>query len=745
MHEKFGEITFSSDFDSGNLASVEQVDLSADDVIEKSYDYEFRLWTSPDAAGTPNENTNRTWFHFSVQGCIRNKKIKFTLMNLNKQSKLFTQGMSPVYKIVPSTKAKWNRIRERTTHEMIDGEFQLTFVHTFSDVYKRNQIYFAFTYPYAYEECQQNLQELECLHSGNGLVNPCGIYFHRDILCNSNDGLNIDLLTVTSLKNITDEEESCIEYLYPDHERSRAKRFRNKKIFFLTSRVHPGETPASFVFNGFVKFILDKDDKRAIILRDLFVFKLIPMLNPDGVKRGHYRTDAFGVNLNRVYLNPDRTSHPSIYAVKKLMEYHHFKPASNKDSNHSKTENYSEKNSNSNNLLEHEIKVSKILNETDENFLKISQDKHKMLSSDYSIDVVSQSNCLPDVVVNEHGVILQYDNFIKDSKSIDSLNNNIAKKHNLQIEEQLHNGIDIYVDLHGHASKQGCFIYGNYFEKESNLIDSMLFPKLISLNSVYFDFLSCNFSEKNMYHKDKRDGQSKEGSGRVAMAKTLGIIHSYTLECNYNSGRTINQLTPLSVNNNQYGSLSSTPVYSSRYAPEHYEEVGAGMAIAVLDMYNKNPMSRLPLSSYKSLSGVQNWLKKFCKGHNVRRGPLIKKNTKGGKSNKHSSSSMESKSDLLTGPSHDVMRKIDLNKVFIPKPASRSIDHKTPLIFLKQIQASSRTLPMQTKDKKLNSISYGNFKTREVATPKTVTECVLRRKLISPNFSLEKKGKLKYV
>ena len=39
------------------------------------------------------------------------------------------------------------------------------------------------------------------------------------------------------------------------------------QIFFISSRVHPGETPASHVFNGILDFLLSNDDPRAKQLR----------------------------------------------------------------------------------------------------------------------------------------------------------------------------------------------------------------------------------------------------------------------------------------------------------------------------------------------------------------------------------------------------------------------------------------------------------------------------------------------
>ena len=53
----------------------------------------------------------------SVSGVASHKTLKITMCNLNKQSKLYSQGMTPVYRTVPG-KIKWERVRERPTYEV---------------------------------------------------------------------------------------------------------------------------------------------------------------------------------------------------------------------------------------------------------------------------------------------------------------------------------------------------------------------------------------------------------------------------------------------------------------------------------------------------------------------------------------------------------------------------------------------------------------------------------------------------
>jgi hypothetical protein len=74
--------------------------------------------------------------------------------------------------------------------------------------------------------------------------------------------------------------------------------------------------------NGVIDFLMNTLDARAYFLRKLFVFVLVPMLNPDGVARGHCRMDTLNQNLNRYYKEPTIEQQPSCYAIRKLVEHY---------------------------------------------------------------------------------------------------------------------------------------------------------------------------------------------------------------------------------------------------------------------------------------------------------------------------------------------------------------------------------------------------------------------------------------
>lgn len=66
-----------------------------------------------------------------------------------------------------------------------------------------------------------------------------------------------------------------------------------------------------------------------------------------------------------------------------------------------------------------------------------------------------------------------------------------------------------FLDLHAHAARKGTFIYGNFLNELSAQVDACLFPKILSMNSQDFEYESSNFTEKNMYCKDRADKVSK--------------------------------------------------------------------------------------------------------------------------------------------------------------------------------------------------------------------------------------------
>ncbi|NWZ47305.1 CBPC5 protein, partial [Haliaeetus albicilla] len=509
--------------------------------------------------------------------------------------------------------------------QMVETQFVLSFVHRFLE-HRGATTYFAFCYPFSYTECQEMLAQLdgrfqECRHMSPS-SSLDSVYYHRELLCHSLDKLRVDLLTVTSCHGMLEKREPRLDKLFPDTTTPRPRRFAGKRVFFLSSRVHPGETPSSFVFNGFLDFILREEDPRAQMLRRMFVFKLIPMLNPDGVVRGHYRTDSRGVNLNRQYLNPDAELHPAVYGAKAVLLYHHVhsrvlpgSPDWRTYVSPLSTSSLSTKSSNLS-VCSSTPSPDAALSELEKaNNLRNSPSTWRA-STYFSPSQEPRLSGAPATELQGLGGKDQAVWILPSSHTAEHCEEEARRPPPAPLPETIlpqDSGLAYYVDLHGHASKRGCFMYGNSFSDENDQVENMLFPKLISLNSPHFDFMGCNFSEKNMYAKDKRDGQSKEGSGRVAIYKALGIIHSYTLECNYNTGRSVNSI-PVACHDNGRASPPPLPAFPSKYTVELFEQVGRALAVAALDMAECNPWPRIVLSEHSCLSNLRAWMLKHVRG-----------------------------------------------------------------------------------------------------------------------------------
>ena len=71
------------------------------------------------------------------------------------------------------------------------------------------------------------------------------------------------------------------------------------------------------MMDGIIQY-LSSDSMCAIKLRDMFLLKIIPMLNPDGVIIGNYRCSLIAKDLNRQWIEPRKYLHPEIYAAKNV-------------------------------------------------------------------------------------------------------------------------------------------------------------------------------------------------------------------------------------------------------------------------------------------------------------------------------------------------------------------------------------------------------------------------------------------
>jgi len=217
-----------------------------------------------------NQSDFFQWFHFKLHNTERCEHVMHII---NASEAAYVEGWENYQAVASYDRQEWFRVP--TTY---DGkQLIVTLTPEFDSVY------FAYFSPYSYERHQ------DLIHSAQ-LDIDCQL----DVLGQTLDGRDMSLLVVGEPSD-------------------------DKKKVWITARQHPGETMAEWFTEGFIDRLLDEDDGVARSLLNKAVFYIVPNMNPDGSVRGHLRTNAAGVNLNREWQTPSLEKSPEVYLVREKM------------------------------------------------------------------------------------------------------------------------------------------------------------------------------------------------------------------------------------------------------------------------------------------------------------------------------------------------------------------------------------------------------------------------------------------
>ena len=279
-------LLFESRFESGNLNHALKIS-----------DNEYNLSMQNDI----NSAGNTQWFYFRVQNTTANSTVQFNILNFGKNDSLFNHGMKVLcYSEIENSATNKGWFRDGTDisyfnngiHKNTSGKSYYTLSYKFKFPHTNDTVYFAYGYPYTYTDLMEDLADIEKDPFKNKVAT-------RKLVCNTIAGNRCEVLTVTSPGT--------------------SEGVNQRRGAVITARVHPGETVGSWMMKGVIDF-LTSDTPEAKQLRDNYVFKIIPMLNPDGVIAGNYRTSLVGNDLNRRWKKPNERLHPTIFHAKAMIK-----------------------------------------------------------------------------------------------------------------------------------------------------------------------------------------------------------------------------------------------------------------------------------------------------------------------------------------------------------------------------------------------------------------------------------------
>ena len=293
-------LLFESRFECGNLCKAYRVG-----------DNEYDLELSPDI----KTRGHTQWFYFSVRNTRKGSPYIINITNFCKRGSLYSSGLRPLMFSEKRAKDKglgWSRCGSKICYfqnskclagedhkeqkaqarQRDENKFTLSFEVEFPCDY--DTVYLAHCFPFSFRDHQEHLDRLEKEPKRRKFI-------RRRVLAKTIANNDCDVITITSPAGSYEDQQA-------------------RPIIVMSSRVHPGETNASWMMKGILDFLTDPSDPIAAHLRNSCEFRIVPMLNPDGVINGNYRCNLAGCDLNRHYKRPNPQQHPTIHAHKNMIQ-----------------------------------------------------------------------------------------------------------------------------------------------------------------------------------------------------------------------------------------------------------------------------------------------------------------------------------------------------------------------------------------------------------------------------------------
>jgi len=222
----------------------------------------------------PNDRNSEfaQWFHFRVSGAA-GRELVLTIDQLADSA--YPEGWPGYNACVSEDRQYWGRAE--SSYDKSEGNGTLTIRYTpASDV-----AWFAYFAPYSLER-------------------------HNDLVAAaaSTEGVNYRRLGET----LDGRPVDCLEMGEGD-----------TQVWFY-ARQHPGESMAEWWMEGALEVLTDPADVVGRVLREKCRLHVVPNCNPDGSFRGHLRTNADGVNLNREWAEPSAEKSPEVLAIRNAMD-----------------------------------------------------------------------------------------------------------------------------------------------------------------------------------------------------------------------------------------------------------------------------------------------------------------------------------------------------------------------------------------------------------------------------------------